>query len=543
MTSSSIVSSLGSKIAPAVAMLCAFIALCIYLFFFELVFSAKLFLFASLAFGVIWAVSRRASIGRALRRLFGAGAFSFAIEAISAVVILAVLLGISVNHKAAWDWTVNDSFTLSSSSMKLVKNLAQPVQIIGFLRSDDPRRTRARDLFAQYEQASDLIQTRIIDPDRNPAEAMRYGGDVYGRAVVRCAKREEWSSSWTEQSLSGIIARASSDYRQKVYFVTGHGEREIDTRVERSLSQAALDLTLENYDIARFEFPSQLPFPTDASVVILPAPRVDYLPDAVASLKSYLSSGGRILMLLEPGGAVPLSGTLSALGLDILPAQVIDPASHVFGDPNVPAISRAGQLASPIASGLPGVFFPGARAIRPSNSRPIEADSKGILLSSASSYAVRQGAPSGSEPIMGPFFLAASVESPVSLLERLWDDSGENQDALKAKQNRLMHPNLAEQLRRAGKLGHGRYARIVVISDADFASNRFIDQLGNQQLFLAAVKWLSERDDIALIPRAANRESKLLLTSLELNVVKFVSIVLFPLLAAAVGAAVWWRRR
>ena len=144
---------------------------------------------------------------------------------------------------------------------------------------------------------------------------------------------------------------------------------------------------------------------------------------------------------------------------------------------------------------------------------------------------------------MGPFFLAASVESPVSLLERLWDDSGENQDALKAKRNRLMHPNLAEQLRRAGKLGHGRYARIVVISDADFASNRFIDQLGNQQLFLAAVKWLSERDDIALIPRAAGRESKLLLTSLELNVVKFVSIVLFPLLAAAVGAAVWWRRR
>ena len=227
MMSTTPISRLVRKVAPVLAIICGFVALMIYLFFFRLVFSAILYLVAACVFAGLWALTRRESIGRSFRKLFAVGVLSFALDIASVVVIAAVLFSIAENHRAVFDLTVGESFTLSSSSMKVIERLDRQVEIVGFVRGDDPRATVARDLLSQYDIASDRIDTRIVDPDANPAEAARYGRDVEGKVMVRCGAKQEWSGSWREQSITGLIVRAVSDSRSMVCFLTGHGERPI----------------------------------------------------------------------------------------------------------------------------------------------------------------------------------------------------------------------------------------------------------------------------------------------------------------------------
>ena len=271
---------------------------------------------------------------------------------------------------------------------------------------------------------------------------------------------------------------------------------------------------------------------------------MDLLPAEVAALRDYLTAGGSMLLLIESGGAKTLSLLLQEVGLKVLPGEVIDPARNVFNDPRTPAVSRAGQISHPVAAGLPSVFFPSASPIKPLKQRSPEIDLNGILASSPASYVLSGDGSPGSEPILGPFYLAASVEAPTPFFEKPLEARPGDSAADKGKAPDLsMHPGVIEQMRRARKLTGEKRARLVVIADADFASDRYIDELGNRQLFISSVKWLAESDDITSILHKSRRSGRLVLTSLDLNVIKFVSIVLFPLLPLVAGGVVWWRRR
>jgi len=544
MTRSTPISRLVRKVAPILAIICGFVSLMVYLFFFEFVFSAKLYLGAACVFAGLWAFSSRDSIRRSFEKTFAAGVPSFVLDTASVVVIVALVFSIADNHKAVFDLTINRSFTLSPFSERVIEGLDRRIEIIGFVRGDDPRITMARDLLSQYDTASDRIDTRIIDPGASPAEAARYGRNVESRIMVRCGSRQEWSGSWREQSITGLIVRATSAVQPKVRFLTGHGERPISGGAPSGLSQAAQYLRFDGFDVTPLDVLSGRQVPTDASVVVAAAPIVDLLPPEVAAMRDYLASGGKMLLLVEPDGAATFSQLLEDIGLEVLSGEVIDPASNVFNDPCTPAVSRTGQLANPIAAGLPAVFFPGASPIKALKSRSTEVDLDGILVSSPASYMLSGDGRPGSEPILGPFYLSASVEAPAAFFEKPPRVAPPNSTAEKGEAPSLLsHPGVVEQLRRARRVVGEKRARLVVIADADFASNRFIDELGNRQLFTSSVKWLAESDDIASIPSKSRRSGRMVLTSLDLNVIKFVSIVLFPLLPLLAGGVVWWRRR
>lgn len=544
MTPPTALSRLVRKVAPVLAIICGFVSLMVYLFFFEFVFSAKLYLGAACFFAGLWALSNRESIRRSFEKTFAAGVWSFAVDVAAVIVIAALLFKIADNHKVVADLTVNQTFTLSETSERVIESLDQQVEIIGFVRGDDPRITIARDLLSQYDIASDYIHTRIIDPDASPAEAGRYGRDVEGRIMVRSGSRQEWSSSWREQSITGLVVRVRSTMRPIVCFLTGHGERPISGAAPFGLSQATQYLKFDGFDVTPLDILSGHQVPTDASVVVAAAPSVNLLPAEAESLRDYLASGGAMLLLIEQRGAALIPQLLEEVGLEVLSGEVIDPASNVFSDPRSPAVSKAGQLSNPIAAGLPAVFFPGASPIKPLKSRPLELDLDGILASSPASYVLSENNRPGSEPILGPFYLAASVEAPAAFFDK--PSSAAHPDS-PSKPNEapslLSHPGVLDQLRKARRLSGQRRARLVVIADADFASNQFIDELGNRHLFISSVKWLAESDDIASIPSKSRRLGRLVLTSLDLNVIKFVSIVLLPLLALLAGGVVWWRRR
>jgi len=518
-------------VATPLAIFCAFLALCIYLFFLELVFSAELYLVAAAAFAVISAACRYRAIERAVGRLWRAGVISFAIDIISLAAIVAVLYLWAANHSKAFDLTVNNRFTLSQATRQILAKLDQPVGIIGFLSEKDPRIGIARDLLFEYRKASRLVSTRLIDPQTHPAEARRLGLKRYGMVLVSCGQRKEWSAVWDERSITGLIRRAVWPARQSIYFLTGHGERSVEGLGRQALSEAAQSLFFESFEVKTVNLLTSRAVPTDASVIVAAAPRLSYLTEELQLLRSYLSAGGRLLILAESYSAHVVNPIVRTLGARVMPLQVIDPARNVWGDARTPAVGRQTSSSIPVVAGLATTCFPGASPIRLRESRPLVLNAHGILRTSLTSYALPPDAKPGTEPIQGPFYLGATIEAPAEALAKLL--AGQPT----AKTPGQARPTLPADAAPA------RFSRIVVIGDADFASNGFIDRLGNEQLFVSSIKWLAEKHTIASIPAKPRRPDRLTLTNIELNVIKFVSIILLPLAVLMTGLAVSWKRR
>jgi ABC-type uncharacterized transport system involved in gliding motility auxiliary subunit len=82
-----------------------------------------------------------------------------------------------------------------------------------------------------------------------------------------------------------------------------------------------------------------------------------------------------------------------------------------------------------------------------------------------------------------------------------------------------------------------------VIGDSDFASNRHFRNGNNSDLFLNAINWLAEGEEIISVDRKVLPLRRLIMNPEETRFLHFSSIGLLPLILLVIGAVVWWRRR
>jgi ABC-type uncharacterized transport system involved in gliding motility auxiliary subunit len=85
--------------------------------------------------------------------------------------------------------------------------------------------------------------------------------------------------------------------------------------------------------------------------------------------------------------------------------------------------------------------------------------------------------------------------------------------------------------------------RIVVFGDSDFASDAFGNQLGNADLFLNAINWLTAQENLISIRPKEPGNSRLLMTPTQITVVNYSVLLGIPLLVFAAGIMAWSRRR
>ena len=84
---------------------------------------------------------------------------------------------------------------------------------------------------------------------------------------------------------------------------------------------------------------------------------------------------------------------------------------------------------------------------------------------------------------------------------------------------------------------------MVLIGDADFASNAYFGSARNGDLFVNSVNYLA--DDYELISMRPKQTAfrELVLTESERNFVRWSGWLLMPILIAFAGIWAWWRRR
>ena len=85
--------------------------------------------------------------------------------------------------------------------------------------------------------------------------------------------------------------------------------------------------------------------------------------------------------------------------------------------------------------------------------------------------------------------------------------------------------------------------RMIVVGDADFASNSFFPYLANSDVVLAGVSWLTREERSPAMKPPVEVLPMVSLTGQQMRGIFIVTVLLMPGRIAFAGSAMWWWRR
>lgn len=449
---------------------------------------------------------QRALTGRQAR--YGSNTLIMSLAFIGILILLNYL---GARHHLRADWTAEKQYSLSPQTLEILDDLEEPVQVTVFLTPSDPRRADLEDLLVEYTYKSDKISYEFIDPDANPALARQKGISSYGVLVFERGDRREETYALDEQDITSAILKVSRDTQKGVYFVTGHQERDPESSAQDGYSRAKQWLERDNYLVETVNLATiTTTVPSTATVLVVAGPQYSLAPEEEQMLTDYLDGGGRLLLMVDPGQPVPITGTLEAWGVRFRDDLVIDPASSFFGDVASPLVTRFRY--HEITKDLGGLttFFPVARSVEQITPSPEGVSVAPLVATSNNSWGEtdlnnRQVRYDPEADIKGPVYLAVAA--------RKTEGGG----------------------------------RLVVFGDSDFASNGVVravqGAVGNADLFLNAVNWLAEEESLLAIGPKQTQQRMMVLTQPSMRLILYSTAGLLPLVVLIIGGIVWWSRR
>ena len=458
--------------------------------------------------------------GFALRRLrFAAGSHSRRLLLRGLLGVAGALaLAVALERAAAWsalraDLTFERSFELAPATVKALAELPDELTATLYYDRFDPRARHTRLLLASLAE-SGRVQVRERLLEAAPEELERFGVAASNSVVLELGSRFETVERPLEATLYEALYRLRSRSNGVIGVLRGEGEGDVTSDGELGFSGLATALATEGYRVRSLVTASLAEIPDDLDAVLLLGPRRALLPESVAMLERYLERGGRLLALLEPGAQSGIEALLDRWGIQAPEGVIVDPASGAASDGASGTEPIAYNYEShPVAQGLTPdrmTFFAGVRPLVPHNPGPDDSVRRVVLASPRSWVTQDLSALSGRTALARP------------------ETARQDYHAIAA----------AGRYPRAGG-----EARIVVIGDSDFASNRYLRALYNLDLALNAVHWAVEKEsEITLRPKLRTPKQFPLPIQSTLSTFHGVGLLVPELLLLA-GGLVWLRRR
>jgi ABC-type uncharacterized transport system involved in gliding motility auxiliary subunit len=425
---------------------------------------------------------------------------------------VAVLLAV-VSDRAGTivDLTAERTLSLTAETEAVIDEIDRDVEVTVFLRTDEPGRVEASVLLDRYERRNRRIDHRLVDPVDSPGEARRLGVDpAVGGVVVTAGDEREVVPTASEADITTALARIVRGVDATLCIAEGHGELDSGSTFANGFSGAAELWVRNGYDLRTVDLLADARVPAGCDAVVLAFPTAP-LGQAIEGLTAYLDAGGRLLLLADPDGAGEgLDALLEPQGLGLLPGIVVegDPANHFPDDPVAPIVTRYSS-ANPIVARLAPTILPVTQGVAVDDERPSGEGGLAVArLADTSPDSVLQTDDGGSTP--GPITVAAAAD-------RSRVEPGPDGDIVRT--------------------------RIVVVGDADFATNAFVGEGANGQLLARAADWLTVDENLVAVSTNLARPRPLELTSSRRTYALALTAGAVPALFALAGALVWALRR
>ena len=421
-------------------------------------------------------------------------------------------------HNKSFDTTSNKKFSLSDQTEKIVRGLTNDAKITYFDKQSSfgP----AKDLLDRYDTLSPKLSVDYIYPDKNPQVARANAVSRYGTIYVDVNGKREEAKSLSEEEVSGAFIRALKGGKRTVCVVGGSGEHSLESADRSGYSQFKELLEKNNYQVEAVSLIEKPEVPKNCTIVMVGGPRFDYLPPAVAAIKSFVEGGGRALLMLDPpmqlgkeqvSANAALAAVLKEWGVTLNADLVLDTSGigQIFGfSAAVPLV--ASYESHQIVKDLREVTtaFPMSRSLDIANGGKTTVEK--LFSTSAKSFATSRldKAEIDIDPDKdkkGPFTLGAAGT---------YNTGNPNQPGL-----------------------------FVVVGSSQWASNSILRFNGNSDLAMNVMNWLSSDNDLISIRPKDPENRPLNMSGAQMRVVFFASVIFLPLAIVLSGVSVWWRRR
>ena len=499
------------------------------------------------------------------------------LSAFTAIVI--VLNLVSFENTERVDVTATNQFSLSDRTRDLLNDLQDDIRVTAFYKAAEDtadsgviaRRNRVIDTLDEFEARSGRFSYRLVDPDLEPGVVAAFFGSrpvgfVNESVVVENLATGEFDSlqptdelfNQLEQDLVTGLYVATGQEQKTVYFLAGHGERNIDSGSGDGYGLLRMALEQENYQARTMVWArtnTDVSVPEDAALVVIAGPTSDLPVEHGLALDLYLlgrdetgerrRENGRMIFLAEPDTPESWREFLLQWGVLVSPGYIRDLDSSALGLPQTLALnidfqtlvnfniqvlgnnetavsstlSTALEIVAPEGQQLQTVFMPDSAAILPLNDGarlPLA-----LGFTSPNSFSITD--PDRVDPIT----------------------EGDNADA--------RGPFVPAMLfRSASKVGmplpeggptETDISLLLIFGDADFMGNSNIGRGSGLDMFVNSANYmLGDYSLVSIRPKAfAFREFNL--DRNEYDFVRFSSWLFLPGLMALAAGLVWWLRR
>jgi ABC-type uncharacterized transport system len=476
--------------------------------------------------------------------------FNVLAQIILILFLAAMVNSIAFKHYQRWDFSREQKYALSDKTKRFLRTIKSKMRIIVFFSSSTPITADVQNLLTEYQYAAKgKIDVEYIDPERNLSRAKELFDkykvvsdesllviDYEGRnKTVKASEMAEVDQSGMaigegprvtafkgEQAITSAMMDLVEARKNTLGYVLGHKEPPLSENSTISVLKTFIEN--ENIKFQELNLFDVEVVPADLKTIMIIGPQYDFSDREMKLLRDFWDKQGRILILLDPGPKTPkLDAFLNDLGVKI-------------NDDRLMAFLRTGIQEMALTRDVQAHFLGGS----PITKRL--ADVHALFFGGTSSLTLEPERVRAANIRIEP--LIQADKGYFAETDYNTDDQAKFQtDAKKTGAS----PTIGASVEKGGSADERvqvNSSRLVVVSNATFVQDNAVTQDQQALDFISgSVNWLLSQEQLIGIAPKIPRPLTFSLNEDALRNLRWIVLVLIPLVFAALGTAVWWKRR
>ncbi|MEB3285436.1 MAG: GldG family protein [Candidatus Sericytochromatia bacterium] len=430
--------------------------------------------------------------------------FNITLQIAAVIGILSAVNYFGTRHHARVDLTENKQYSLSEQSIKVAKDLKEPVSVMLFIRRSDTYAQNLETLWKQYAYVSDKVKLEVVDVDQNPTLTRQNKITTSGSSILKRGAQSTTITGNQEQDLTSALIKITRDSQKTIYFTVGHGELAYDKFDKDGISQLKDYLEKQSYKLDQLSLFVSGKVPSDAALVIVPAPTKPLSDKEMDALEAYIKDGGKVFVAANPQAETNVDKLTKRFGIAIKDDLILDPKSNLYGSLDVPVVTRFPYHVT--TQNLQAAYFPGSRSLQKMDKQP-----EGVT----------------------------NISPLVETSDSAWGETDLKARPVQYDQGKDTKGPIA--LMMVSEMG--AKGKLMVAGNGSFFSNAAFGNLNNGDLFLSAVNWMTGEDSLVSIPPKEASNKQLNLTPAQYTAIFYGAVLGFPFTLLLLALFTWWRRR
>lgn len=487
---------------------------------------------------------------------------------IALLLFLALMINyLGFEHYRRWDLTRDKKFELSDKTKRFLDSMKGKARMTIFFAPNNPIAGDVGQLLTEYQYAGKgKIDVETIDPERNLSRAKEVvdkykvvsddsmvildydgrnkavkasemadvdpGNPMFGEAPKVTAFKGE-------QAITAALIDLVEGKKNTVGYLIGHKEPSISEAspppmlIQQQEQQtgspvSVLKTFIENENI-KFQELNLLEagaIPQDVKTIMMVGPQYDFSDREMKLLREFWGKQGRILLLIDPAAKTPkLDAFVNEVGVRVNDdrlmammktgiqevALVRDVIARFL--PDNPVTKRLGDVRTALVGGTCSLTLEQQR-VQQANIKLQP------LIEAQKGYWAEKDYNSGDEAKLQAD-AAQAANAPALIIGASIEKGASGDDRVQTNA-----------------------ARMIVVSNATFVQDAALTQ-GQQALDFtsASLNWLLSREQLIGIAPKVPKTLTFSLSEQALSNLRWIVLLLLPLVPAVVGTAVWWQRR